>query len=1154
MASLTIDAEDAVGTTGITKVVATLTDSAHRPVPQAYVSSTAIVKQHIDYTAQNGTLTLDLEPNANITPANTYWSVKVHDKTWLVSKGSGTEALTAIVYPSIHDLNAPFRLNSLADVDTTGVADGDALVYEASTSEWVPGTATGGVQWLSLTTAAEWTAAVTAAMARDDNTLYLAPGTHTMPVPDLAIAVTSKLRVQGAGIDATTLSITQNTGTQAAVAYVFRVNDGVDFEIADLNVELPDFQNPATAARNITFVEVGQGSVVVPDSANVVIRVERVRFNATTGKGITTGFNVESGTGLGRLRMYMNDCDLGNVNSPVGFFGPDSGDRVLYIDDCRFRDSGGTYSASDTGWAYFGHTLYVHPSNGLIVTNCEFYGARKYTIHHYSGGGRTVPHRLGSKFTNCYFDIYTTDGNVDLVNQDAIVTSDWIGCVFKHGLIYNLGPASYVNCQFDGSNIYGSTYPIRVAASRFTYTSGGPQPGFIRGSDIIVSDTRFDSLVGINTTIATDHWIFRDCKFNGTGMRVTTSGAQIECFDCKFSGFSGLSLIILDGSGVSLRLVRCELAYYSGGAHIIPLNGGGGTVDGWGNMVTGGTMTAISATLTTTNLGWVQSALTPTNPPDLVPKSALDSIAPAAPPARGGKVYRGRIASQLVVDVVIGDSIGRGSGGTLGTSDWPSILSAIENRAAGYEDTPAGIILCNEDESTYGNLKWSSLAVGAAGDSGPSAGPATAPVTNWVTSANAQVIGDSRTFRRAHVFYELQSSSAATIQVSVDGGSNYSTDQSTTGSGYAQYTSADIGAVTGTLRVKQTSAGTAKIIGYRPLKTAGASGVVIDNLAHGGTSTTDWLTYRGWETHCTLVTPRRIFISLGGNDMFAGTSASTVQTNIGTIITRARAASPLAEIVVICGYYPSKPTAGKTGVGVTTWASTWVPAIRTAALAGGATFVDLYAAFGDCSEGVDPYTLTMDAGLHFGPDGQRAIAELMAERLGLARAAVPAFPRDGSLPLTGNVDLNGSSITDTSSTPLIRFLKQLRVLMPTNAGVVKVGETDDGIGTIRPFLTLYANATDEAANKGFAGFGMVAAHGVMALGDPTTGPTSFAWALSATTLRFLQGDFATRQNLQAKSIDLDADTTAATQAPRRSESDRRAVARAVVASRNYINA
>lgn len=47
-------------------------------------------------------------------------------------------------YATVGDLPGGGALNDLTDVDTTGVADGDALVYDADTSTWVPGTGGGG--------------------------------------------------------------------------------------------------------------------------------------------------------------------------------------------------------------------------------------------------------------------------------------------------------------------------------------------------------------------------------------------------------------------------------------------------------------------------------------------------------------------------------------------------------------------------------------------------------------------------------------------------------------------------------------------------------------------------------------------------------------------------------------------------------------------------------------------------------------------------------------------------------------------------------------------------------------------------------------------------------------------------------------------------
>lgn len=127
MASLTINAEDAVGVTGIVKVVATLTDLNHVPVATASVGSVVIARSHTSYTAQDGSLTLDLEPNASIVPANTYWSVKVNDKTWLITKGAATEALTDVVEP---DRQALEVVGSVPDGGAV-----DAILVKASTTD-----------------------------------------------------------------------------------------------------------------------------------------------------------------------------------------------------------------------------------------------------------------------------------------------------------------------------------------------------------------------------------------------------------------------------------------------------------------------------------------------------------------------------------------------------------------------------------------------------------------------------------------------------------------------------------------------------------------------------------------------------------------------------------------------------------------------------------------------------------------------------------------------------------------------------------------------------------------------------------------------------------------------------------------------------------
>ncbi|MGH8979091.1 MAG: GDSL-type esterase/lipase family protein, partial [Acidimicrobiia bacterium] len=110
------------------------------------------------------------------------------------------------------------------------------------------------------------------------------------------------------------------------------------------------------------------------------------------------------------------------------------------------------------------------------------------------------------------------------------------------------------------------------------------------------------------------------------------------------------------------------------------------------------------------------------------------------------------------------------------------------------------------------------------------------------------------------------------------------------------------------------------------------------------------------------------------------TLAATV-TNLTTINTRAKAAAPLAEIVLVGEQYASLGTGATQNVGFSTWTDTWIPAFEQVARDTGATWLDHNAVFGDCSDTGDPWDLTMDAGLHFGVAGQRARAEVSFARL-----------------------------------------------------------------------------------------------------------------------------------------------------------------------------
>ena len=230
---------------------------------------------------------------------------------------------------------------------------------------------------------------------------------------------------------------------------------------------------------------------------------------------------------------------------------------------------------------------------------------------------------------------------------------------------------------------------------------------------------------------------------------------------------------------------------------------------------------------------------------------------------RAGLINSASVLSTPYTDMVIGDSIGRGAGGTLGSTDFFTNLQNLENRDIGLRANGKGLVLAAEDEGIYGSAKFDTPGSATVGATGPSAGAGVAPATNLELTSSGMTISDTETFRRVTVFFEKQTSSPD-IRVSTNGGSTWSSNIVTSGTDgtYGSWTSSDLGIVSSrTLSIKTMAAGNCRIIGARYHLGAGTSGIAVDNLSHGGTTTNDWLTYRGWETWATLTTPRRAYLS-----------------------------------------------------------------------------------------------------------------------------------------------------------------------------------------------------------------------------------------------------------------------------------------------------
>jgi len=90
-ANLTITALDVSQNTVAADILVTLTDSAGTPVIGHY--NGAIVEQVRGAQASNGTYTIALIPNADITPANTYYTVTIGDYSVRIQKSSATQTL-----------------------------------------------------------------------------------------------------------------------------------------------------------------------------------------------------------------------------------------------------------------------------------------------------------------------------------------------------------------------------------------------------------------------------------------------------------------------------------------------------------------------------------------------------------------------------------------------------------------------------------------------------------------------------------------------------------------------------------------------------------------------------------------------------------------------------------------------------------------------------------------------------------------------------------------------------------------------------------------------------------------------------------------------------------------------------------------------------
>lgn len=130
MAQLTITALDDAGDPVAVGVQLYLSDANGNAV-RAFTSSGILVQGVTATTAADGTLTLDLPANSDVTTPNTYYTVRVGSRApVLIQKTSSTQTLAAATVATGSALGTAATLDSLADVTMGTPLNGDYLRYD----------------------------------------------------------------------------------------------------------------------------------------------------------------------------------------------------------------------------------------------------------------------------------------------------------------------------------------------------------------------------------------------------------------------------------------------------------------------------------------------------------------------------------------------------------------------------------------------------------------------------------------------------------------------------------------------------------------------------------------------------------------------------------------------------------------------------------------------------------------------------------------------------------------------------------------------------------------------------------------------------------------------------------------------------------------
>ena len=296
------------------------------------------------------------------------------------------------------------------------------------------------------------------------------------------------------------------------------------------------------------------------------------------------------------------------------------------------------------------------------------------------------------------FDAQAVRDSVDL---SAMVGS---GAVVVSGMVVSPSSAMVIAIAAGAVSINGTTYNYAGGTATVTAASTSDR----RDTVIYTAGTGVQVIAGTPCGLLAANWLRTTTSNNPPVKQLTAIPANSVILAEAYVGYA--TTTVAAGNLVDKRNVQAPLT---------------------GDVTTSGAAATLVGT--TASQAVVRAAASQ----DIAERAGLNGAAAVLSGSLNNGVRSG------IHDVVIGDSIGKGWGGTYGVTDWATSIATTENRAVGLPDPLFGFVAC---QNSLDGTQWSTLNVGA--NAGANIGPLPSISSfflnagSWKLSASSQVIGD----------------------------------------------------------------------------------------------------------------------------------------------------------------------------------------------------------------------------------------------------------------------------------------------------------------------------------------------------------------------------------------------------------------------------